>query len=945
MRIRLLSGLAVLLGLAQGAPGASAQLRTATVSTSGTLSGTSTTSTRTTTTTLATTGKTCPTPTLDQCTDPAWLDSSCGQTEAASGTTCEALIDAAMQATADDADPSWVPWSMHPEGVARAVDAGSFSTGEHYSPDPLAIGSGYVAAEYGMSIPQGYVAADAFVARDPYDGWALHPEFRSCEEYVYERYYQIHELLRAVGDQGSAPLDVVRIAFGPDDDPASYGTHHLTSSWVRDVAGNLAYKMPYDSYPPSPYDAPNVAFDAPKNAFFWLPPHQHTTEIPDPGPDLHASIRAYSSAGDAYLDLITSARAEDQPGSTHYRQEVYSQTFAYDRWWYHEALHERPRGPGIDRDDIADDFLPGIGAHDPLAAADDFAVIDDGTPPTAEQLLGSVPSVPGMRRYLAAELDELYGVQQQLRDLAARWYRLNWRFVNSGWNPSSLEPEPTVGGFTTREPTGHGEIDDFQVLEGSGGIGSYTTGERDDDGGRTTVGGFAAADSSETALRRAIVAEMVTLLGRAADAGCLEPGITPCDWSPAKLAARVLRSPDRAREQAFTTCQSFVDGVAEGSTHAPSMGLMMNLLGDTLVFEMANGAPSCQVAIPESLLPSQIASIRNAANACRDQQATAQEQVYLETIREETDLWDSATGQVRNPGFRKTREEQMGNDFFGLTYAYDYGYELDLSDGVCAPEAFLGAEFSAGLDVLTIHRSLIDVAARIDSNETTNDGLLVDVHADVLGQPIFDPVSVPDQGLGGAQYEWSAVVEGSHGIDQTLATARFVIVFVPVSISAGIAAEIGFRAGLEVEAQGFGVPNECPRLRVGGELTPFAGASGFVEAGIDIGIAAAGIRGELTILEAELPFRPGFAITSDAAIEGDYENLAASLTVEVEVDAKLRLRTLDGTISAFAEAGICPFCVRAEVDIIDWRGPSFDQTLYHGDWQLELGLLAEILGE
>jgi hypothetical protein len=881
--------------------------------------------------------------------DAAWLDSSCGRTEAASGRTCDALIDAAMQATADEASPSWVPWSMHPEGVARAVDGGSLSTGEHYTPDPLAIGSGYVAAEYGMSIPQGFVAPDALVVADPYDGWAATDEFRSCEELVYEHYYEIHELLRAVGDQGADTLRVVQLAFGPSDDPASFGTHHLTSSWVRNVAGESVYRLPYDSYPPSPYDQQHVA-DAPKNAFFWLPPRQAVDEIQDAGPDLHDSIRAYSSAGAAYLDLIASARAEDDPGSSHYLEQVYPQTFAYDSWWYRKVLYEGPRGPAISRGDAANDFLPGTGAdHDPLDPADELVVIDDGTPPTAAELLGTVASVPGMRRYLASELDELFALQQRLRDLAARWQALNLRFLHSGWDPSELEPEPVVGGFVvTREPTDGGDVDDFHVLEGSSGVGTLTTVDGGDDGRPATVGGFVAADSSETALRRAIVAEMVAVLARGADAGCLEPGITPCDWSPAKLAARVLRSLDQPREHLFRECQEFVDGIAEGSTHAPSGGLMMNLLGDTLVFEIPNGAdePStCEVAIPEMLVRADLTQIRNAVNACRAAQEEAQLEVHLAEIRETTDLWDPATGQVRNPGFRKSREEQMGNDFFGLTYAYDYGYELDVSAGVCAPEAFLGATFSADLDVLTFHQPLIDVAARIDTNDDTNETNLVDVHAEVLGQPLFQPFQVLDQGLGGEEYEWSAVVEGSHEIDQTLVTARFVIVFVPVSISAGIAAELGFRAGLEVEARGFGIEDECPRLGVGGEFTPFARASGFVEAAVDIGIASAGIRGKVTLIDASLPLRPRFAVETDAGVTGDWDGVMASLTLVVDVDAQLRLRTLDGTISAFAEAGICPFCVRAEIDLIDWRGPMVERPLYQGQWTLGLDVLAEILGQ
>lgn len=609
MRVRWISGLVVSLGLLQGIPDAAGQLRTRSPSTSTSTTASTTTEGASTTfaestspparsSTLRVTPGLCLTPTLAQCTNATWLDSACGREEIASGTTCDDLIDAAMQDRASDASPGWVPWSMHPEGVAQVVDGGSLSAGEHYSPDPFVIGSGYVSAEYGMPVPRGFVAPGTLQIEDVYDGWATTSTFQSCEEYVYERYYEIHELLRAVGAESSNALRVVQIAFGPEDDRASFGTRHLTSLVVRDVAGAPRHTLAYDSHSPGTFNAMS-----PKNAFFWLPPHQ-STEIPDPGPDLHASIRAYSSAGAAYLDLVASARAEDAPGSANYAQNIYPRTLAYDRWWYTQALFERPRGPAVDHSGSPTDFLPGIGASDgPPAAADDLMVFDDGTPPTAEELLGSVTSVPGMRRYLANELDELYRVQTQLEELAARWYALNWRFEGSGWRPSALAPTPrtNVGGLTTRSRGGHNTIDNYDSVHSSppdtaAGGGTFAL---DGQGGAdTNVGGFAAVDGSETALRRAIVAEIVALLERGADAGCLEPGITPCDWSPAKLADRILRSPDREREREFRRCQSLVDGVAEGSSHPPSLGLMMNLLGETLVFEMPDGSPSCQVTVP-----------------------------------------------------------------------------------------------------------------------------------------------------------------------------------------------------------------------------------------------------------------------------------------------------------------------------------------------------------
>lgn len=882
----------------------------------------------------------CTIPTLSQCQDPAYIDTRCGQLQVDHEWTCAALIDDGMQALSEDATPGAVPWSMSAEGVARVVDGGSMSVGEHYVSDPLVIGSAYVGAEYGGAIPVASTGASVLTAGDTFDGWALSDTFMSCEEHVYERWYPIHEMLRALGSDARDPLRVVQVAFGPESDPASFGTHHLMSLAVHDLAGDEVMTLPYDRYDRGPDGS-----DRAKNAFFWLPAYQPVGQhLEDPGPDLHAAIRAYSSAGDAFLDLIESARAEDAPGTDHYVDHVYPQRLEYDRWWYTNVLFEGPRGgKAVGGAAVGDAFLPGIGAGGitPIDAAEDL--LYENTEPTAAQLLGTVPAVPGMRRYLAAELDELYALQERLLDLARRWYALNFRFEGSGWLPSELEPEtPIFQGTVVRPPS----RDSLTTLEDDDGFADYAA-ELPSDGpsGHGTFGDFAAADGSETALRRTLVAEMVGLLAHAADAGCLEPGVTPCDWSPAKLAARLLRGFDRQRDQAFRSCQRLVDGIAEGSTHAPTNGLMMNMLGEVFEFEDANGNEVCQVAVPSSLSTDDLSTLRDQLTECREAQSEAVIETYIQTIQEETDLYDAASGEIRNPGFRRSREEQMGNDFFGLSYAYDYGYELDLSDGVCAPQVFLGAEFSAGLDVLTHHVELIDVAARIDSNEETNDDFLVDVHADVLGQPIFDPMTIDDQGLGGKSYEWSAVIEGSHEFDQTLATARFVIVFVPVSISAGIGAELGFRAEPLVQANGFGKPGECPSLHVSGALTPFAGARGFVEAGIDVGIATAGIRGQVNIATFEMPFTPTLTIITNAEVDHHYENIAATALLTVDVDVKLKLRTLDGTISAFAEAGICPLCVRASVDIIDWRGPSWDETLYHGAWELELGMLAAIRGE
>jgi hypothetical protein len=940
-KIALLRASTIAIGLAMLHPlSAHAQLRT--------------TSTRDTTGTLTTTGGTstlqpsttgyqtplppgpeaeagCTVPTLSMCQDLAYLATRCGVLQLENAWTCSVLVPGELPSY-----PSTIAYSIHASGVSEVIPGGSAEGAAECNADPGSIDSNYVCAEHGNAIPG--LAMSGLVARNPYTAWAMGSDFRSCHEYVYERYFELHELLRALGPDARDPLRVLQVAFGPAGASSSFGTNHLFDRTVHARDGSPTWELPYS------LDGTDA-----KNAFFWLPPTLGTTELQDPGPGLHDVLRTYSSIADTLLDQIAASRAADAPGTAHYASNVYPQELHRDYWWWMNVLYEGPT-PGLIAPPPVGDlyFDPEPWSDANLVnfdAMDDLAIEDDGVD-SARELLGHVPGHPEMRRYLRAELDELFEVQERVRELVRVWRDLNFRFAGSGWSPSVLAGQgpsaDPVGGLTT----GAQQLGPSQA---------YTS-QSPSRGGGTLVlntGTAPSRESSETALRRAVLSELVALLRVGSRHGCLAPGLTPCDWSPAELRRRLLRSIEGLRRQDYATCQRLADSIWRDADvlvngvpqpAPPTLGLMMNVLGRTYRYHDT----SCEVSVPATLTHAQLMSTLGAIEACRDAQAEAAQADALDAIRESTDLYDEATGEVRNPGFWRSGGESMGNDWFSVGYDYTYGWELDLSEGVCSADAAAGGHFGAQVDLLSRFPeraktvSLIDLTARLDTDHTTNEGTLLELSASVFGVPLFTPIEIE----GGAPAEprtFNGVREGSRGIDVGV-TVPFVIVFVPVTIEAGVAAELGFRSSLYGEAVGFGDHGQCPQIRLQGELEPFARARGFVTAAVELLVARAGIRGEITLLEASLPFRPSLTLASDFDLDLQAGAASADLTLYVDTEALLRVRTLDGEISAYAEVGWPPLDVRGSITLIQWSGPRWETPLYRRSYEIPLATLAVAFG-
>lgn len=855
--------------------------------------------------------------------------------------------------------PVAVSREIQESGLLSCIDAGDFQEEAHYSADPLSLESQFVAAEFTGVLPLSPRSGipNEFQARDPYEAWERRHGASSCNEYAYERYYELNRFLREVAAGPMDPRRIIAIAFGGG--PAAFGTHHRFDLDIhshdepRGRRATPVATLPYETHPPTPQTAP-------KNAFFWLANRPQIGAAPvgrntgravfvAPGvqhaPGLFDALRAHSEEAAAYLDMIADSRQADAPGSDHYERRVYPRNLDYDAWWYAKMVADRTTpDPSSTFAPQIDDTLVLVGSGTSGGPRGPGSLTNDATDETPD--LGYVASV-GLRRYLWDELNAFDQMQQEVYSLSQRWQELNRHWADSDWTVEELRPEPLVlvGAFAQTPSSGQNTtFASTSPGSGSGGSGSsHTRG--------ANFATEATALATETAQRRAIVERLRELLARGAEIGCLEEGVTPCDWSPNAFIRRVLRSTRTARAEAYRYCESVADGLREGSGEAPSVIPWAGLLGEDINYDPGRiPAADFTLAVGDSFTHADLRNFRVLRAAIASRMAT--EQALDNLLATSSGLVDPLTRQPQNPGFRRSQEESMGNKWFGLSYGYDFGYGIDLMNGICQADGWAGAGMHAELKVLgrsselfsAVNHATTDAHDRFANQQTS---YLVDMHLRVLGQDLYVPQQVSPSEE--EHLSFHGTVEGSKSMEVARITSTFMVGPVPLSLSAGAAFEAGLRGSLAAEARLPSADNNCFRFQASGEIAPFIAAKGFVEAAVNLLIVRAGIRGEITILDASLPFSLNLglsenpnAVSADSWVDGgNYRNLH----LWANTDLSLRLRTLDGHIGVFAEVGLGPWRRRISKTLIDWNGPSWERSLYNNQWDVDIDDVIEVFNQ
>jgi hypothetical protein len=819
----------------------------------------------------------CEVPTLEECQDLEFLeDRGCGAVQNSPDATCMTLFLAEVGEHEPEIDI--VPKKFSPSGVGEVVkhppDAPSTKV---YQPDLYSFASKTAARDLGFSDE---------IAVNLYAMWRNNgAQVTSCEEYVYEKYFDVNEFLRVAGPERAAVGKMVDVAFGSANDRSSIGTRHLGDARLRGYDGRVFGKTIQGTI-------------RQKNRYFAMKnyPSLNSEGFGINGaPPLLDSLSKRSLQGAALLAKIAASRLS---GST-----------VQETWAWHKSMKEtlraNPNAPAfLGPNQIVNNNGPQVQQGFNIAA------------------LGTTGGAMPIRRRLDKELDELYRQQLRVDELQAAWSRADVRFQGSGWTvqnsglalPVQLGLSPNgvfmANGIAPKQNT--------PMLKVS------------PPNNTPLVGGQLAIESPETVIRRAILDELLMLLIDADKEGCLDAGLTACDWSPQYFAERAGLRLNESQDRAYAFCNNLTSGN------------LQNVVNVSVPFVTDPAYPQfqCTVTTGSTITAQQLEKLESDVEHCREQQVA-----YLEAkaadearnrVRQIPELIDEATGAFKFPGGRKSKDELMGNDKLGLNYAYDFGFLIDAEEEICKITVDVGGDLYSAVKAFSHEIVLLD--ARAWASTVTRD---IDVYTRVIDKSIFIPKDLftPIHVSAGPvePIEFNVAKTPQISKDLKIIETIFVVVVVPISIEVGVSGRLGVKLGIN----GLIMPpnnEECPYVTVEGLVEPFLGVDAYLAAAIDIFIAEAGVRGEVNVITVSVPFRPGVTVRQ-------LGGLPVPANFEIEIGARLdvALSTLSGRIQAYAEIGFCPFCADVERTIIEWQGPRWEQNIFTQTYIVNLGDLGAAL--
>ncbi len=248
---------------------------------------------------------------------------------------------------------------------------------------------------------------------------------------------------------------------------------------------------------------------------------------------------------------------------------------------------------------------------------------------------------------------------------------------------------------------------------------------------------------------------------------------------------------------------------------------------------------------------------------------------------------------------------------FGARYHYqtDWGIEpagTDAQGQVCRVAGQVIGELDSSVTVFGVHQDIVDARLQGTSERqgtTTTLPARVSGHLDILGERLYE---IPADASGG-RYRYSTEDRD----DRELFSEWFLVGPIPVKVAAGVAISYGAAISLAI-SQG-PCDARSPRLAITGKFEPHVGVGGWVTAAVDLFLVSAGVRGDLTLIDASLPLSAGVSVGYDARTA---EPLALA-TARLD----LVLQELSGAISVFVSVLGIPY----EHELFSWDG--FRQTL------------------
>jgi hypothetical protein len=407
--------------------------------------------------------------------------------------------------------------------------------------------------------------------------------------------------------------------------------------------------------------------------------------------------------------------------------------------------------------------------------------------------------------------------------------------------------------------------------------------------GFSTVRPTGAEIVNEFQWRLAVIdAQIENELLQVQDLGCLDTAnLSWCDWSPRDFYQQMAEQVRAQREASYQRCVKYT------SNDFSSSGLVGRVRS---------------VGYPELGIPQPMDITQSAA--------------MLDFFFGLVDSWvaglhfpaDPKTGKPTLGDFASD-SAHVGGSMFGAGFGYYAGWRidnfvepLDLVDA--QGSAYAG--FNADATVLGQGISIFNANASVGTYGENSAYFHRELR--VLGAGIYTP---PDD-HGSAEFNFALEVPP---ISQELGGASMWIMAgcVPVELRAGIAGALGANGGFGGRLAR-NRPARAIELRLDGALTPWAQVTGFASGAASLAIVSAGIKAEVTILRAELPFN----LNATLSVDG---RGAATLTATATLD--LVLRTLEGRVVAFLDY----FLDDAEITLFEWQGVSERTRLFSAEWQ------------
>ena len=268
-------------------------------------------------------------------------------------------------------------------------------------------------------------------------------------------------------------------------------------------------------------------------------------------------------------------------------------------------------------------------------------------------------------------------------------------------------------------------------------------------------------------------------------------------------------------------------------------------------------------------------------------------------------------------------QNDFGGDWFGGGYEFGASWSLTpiLQDKatlpagqtprICRLDAKAGSHLKAHAMMLKQRFNVLDAAIGVSTSPgkaTMDQG-----HVTILGKDLFTPLDGTDF----TGKTWDLPYDYTP-VDASYSTI-IPVLGIPIEVGAGATVHIGVNLHAEVAPPPVCDPDNLS-FSMRSSLTPYLKADARAWAGIDIGIASAGIQGKLNLVTANLPVSNTIHLTSDP-------NTGINLTIDNNAD--LQLSELSGRVDLYGEIDLGFWSDRAEVNLFSWDGFHQNIGIFH----------------